>query len=136
MTLPLLLPDWIPWWAQLALLVLGLLFGLALLMMPFAVFGLKGRLDLLEAQLDDIHAELRMLSMRLPDPEPTRQEPRRGARRAVIEPERYDEEPPIKRPAPPDRSRTLRADDRGPPRHDAPARSEPRVRWPPDPGRG
>src|ERR1700712_4104434 len=72
MTMPPILPVWIPWWAQLALLVLALLFAVALLMMPFAVFGLKGRLDLLEAQLDDIHAELRMLAMRLPDAEPPR----------------------------------------------------------------
>lgn len=65
MTLP--LPDWIPWWAQLALIAVGVLFCLAILLMPFAVFGLKGRLDVLEAQLDDIHAEIRMLAMRLPD---------------------------------------------------------------------
>ena len=67
LTLP--LPSWIPWWAQLVILVVAILFGLAFLMMPFAVFGLKGRLDFLEAQLDDIHAEIRMLAMRLPDPD-------------------------------------------------------------------
>ena len=65
MTLP--LPDWIPWWGQLALVVVAILFGLAFLLMPFAVFGTRGRLDALEAQLDDIHAEIRMLAMRLPD---------------------------------------------------------------------
>lgn len=65
LTLP--LPDWVPWWGQLAILVVAILFGLAFLMMPFAVFGLKSRLDFLEAQLDDIHAELRMLAMRLPE---------------------------------------------------------------------
>lgn len=67
LTLP--LPSWVPWWGQLLILVLAILFGLAFLMMPFAVFGLKGRLDFLEAQLDDIHAELRMLATRLPDPD-------------------------------------------------------------------
>lgn len=65
LTLP--LPDWVPWWGQLVILVIAILFAIAFLMMPFAVFGLKGRLDFLEAQLDDIHAELRMLGMRLPD---------------------------------------------------------------------
>jgi hypothetical protein len=68
MPLNLPLPDWVPWWGQLVVLVVAILFGFALLMMPFSVFGLKGRLDFLEAQLDDIHAELRMLAMRLPDP--------------------------------------------------------------------
>ncbi len=64
-TLP--LPDWMPWWIQLAILMIAILFCLALLMMPFAVFGLKGRLELIEAQLDDVHAELRMLATRLPE---------------------------------------------------------------------
>ncbi len=68
MSLNLPLPDWVPWWAQLVILILAILFGFAFLMMPFAVFGLKGRLDFLEAQLDDIHAELRMVATRLPDP--------------------------------------------------------------------
>jgi disintegrin/metalloproteinase domain-containing protein 1 len=67
MPLTLSLPDWVPWWGQLAILVVAILFGFAFLMMPFAVFGLKGRLDFLEAQLDDIHAELRMLASRWPD---------------------------------------------------------------------
>ena len=62
-----MLPDWMPWWMQLAILMVAILFGFALLMMPFAVFGLKGRLELSEAQLDDVHAELRMLATRLPE---------------------------------------------------------------------
>ncbi len=61
------LPDWMPWWIQLAILMIAILFGFALLMMPFAVFGLKSRLELIEAQLDDVHAELRMLGTRLPE---------------------------------------------------------------------
>ena len=56
-----------PWWIQLAILMVAILFGFALLMMPFAVFGLKGRLELIEAQLDDVHTELRMLATRLPE---------------------------------------------------------------------
>jgi len=62
------LPDWVPWWANLAILVTGLLFALMFLLMPFAVFGVKGRLDLLEARLDEIQGEIRSLSMRLPEP--------------------------------------------------------------------
>ncbi len=88
------LPDWVPWWGQLIVIVVAILFGFALLMMPFSVFGLKGRLDFLEAQLDDIHAELRMLAMRLPEP----------ARVAAREPvfEQVQARPPQDRaPAPP-----------------------------------
>lgn len=68
MTSPLPLPDWVPPWAQLALLVAALLFGLMFLLMPFAVFGVKGRLDLLEARLDEIQGEIRSLALRLPEP--------------------------------------------------------------------
>ena len=50
-----------------------LLVGLAYLLMPFSVFGVKGRLESVEAQLDEIQSELRLLSMRLADA------PRRGA---------------------------------------------------------
>ena len=75
MTLKLPFPDWIPPWAQLGLLVLALLLALAILAVPFAVFGLKGRLDTLEAQLDDIQTDLRVLAARVPDDEPSR--PRR-----------------------------------------------------------
>ncbi len=85
MTLPPILPDWIPWWAQLGLFVLALLFAVAFLMMPFAVFGLKGRLDLLEAQLDDMHSDLRMLATRLPDAEVPR-----SRRSVTVEPDRSE----------------------------------------------
>ena len=69
MTSPLPLPDWVPPWAQLAILVAVLLFGLMFLLMPFAVFGVKGRLDLLEARLDEIQGEIRSLALRLPEPD-------------------------------------------------------------------
>jgi hypothetical protein len=137
MTMPAILPDWVPMWAQAALLVLAMLFAVALLMMPFAVFGLKGRFDLLEAQLDDIHAELRMLAMRLPDAEPSRlarrsaasSEARRAAAdtqgRTPAEPDDDDRAAPARRPVrAEDRTRPLRASDDG-------DRSEPRLRWPP-----
>jgi len=68
MIFPLPLPDWVPPWGQLVILVAVLLFGLMFLMMPFAVFGVKGRLDTLEARLDEIQGEIRSLSLRLPEP--------------------------------------------------------------------
>ena len=68
MTLPQLLPSWAPWWAQLAVIVLALLFGLLFLLMPFSLFGLKGRLDVIEARLDEIQGEIRSLALRLPEP--------------------------------------------------------------------
>ena len=89
-----MLPDWVPWWVQLAILMIAILFGFALLMMPFAVFGLKSRLELIEAQLDDVHAELRMLATRLPEVA------RRPARPAEQEPV-TEEIAPRPRPARP-----------------------------------
>ncbi len=68
MTSPLPLPDWVPWWVRLAILIAMLLFGLMFLLMPFAVFGVKGRLELLDARLDEIQGEIRSLSLRLPEP--------------------------------------------------------------------
>ena len=68
MTLPQYLPDWAPWWAQLAIIVLALLFGLLFLFMPFSLFGLRGRLNVIEARLDEIQGEIRSLALRLPEP--------------------------------------------------------------------
>ncbi len=68
MTSPLPLPDWVPWWANLAILVAVSLFALMFLLMPFAVFGVKGRLDTLEARMDEIQGEIRSLALRLPEP--------------------------------------------------------------------
>ena len=68
MTSPLPLPDWVPWWVHLAVLLAGGLFGLLFLAMPFAVFGVKGRLEAIEVRLDEIQAEIRSLSLRLPEP--------------------------------------------------------------------
>lgn len=66
------LPDWT---GLVALLVL-LLLALCLMVMPFSVFGLKGRLDSIEAQLDDLRAELRMMAARQPEiPRDTRPAP-------------------------------------------------------------
>jgi hypothetical protein len=68
MTLPFSLPAWLPWWVPLVLLVPALLYALLLLAMPFNVFGVKGRLDVLEARLDEIQGEIRSLTLRLPEP--------------------------------------------------------------------
>lgn len=54
------LPDWT---GLVVLLVLGLAL-LAFLAMPFSVFGVKARLDQIEAQLDEIQTELRAFVLR------------------------------------------------------------------------
>jgi ABC-type sulfate transport system permease component len=52
MTSPIAFPDWVPPWAQLLVLIVGILVGLAFLLMPFSVFGVKSRLETIEARLD------------------------------------------------------------------------------------
>src|SRR5437764_10702325 len=66
MTLPFTLPDWLPWWLPIVLLVPALLYALAFLFMPFSVIGVKSRLEVIEARLDQIQGEIRHLSLRLP----------------------------------------------------------------------
>jgi hypothetical protein len=66
MTLPFTLPEWLPWWVPIVLLVPALLYALAFLFMPFSVIGLKSRLEVIEARLDEIQGEIRHLSLRLP----------------------------------------------------------------------
>lgn len=138
MTLPFSLPDWLPWWVPIVLLVPLLLYGLAFLFMPFSVIGVKSRLDVIEARLDEIQGEIRHLSLRLPEvsrvadydeiyaPEPSAQ-PRRGP-------------PVITRPPIPPASRdlddqeprepTTRGAKREPDRRQAGGRSEPKLDWP------
>lgn len=65
--LPFDLPEWLPWWAPLIAILPLALFVLAFLLMPFGVFGVKGRLDQIEMRLDDIQAEIRTLALRLPE---------------------------------------------------------------------
>ena len=67
MTSPLPLPDWVPWWVHLAIILVVVLFGLLFLLMPFSVFGTKARLEGIEARLDEIQGEIRSLALRLPD---------------------------------------------------------------------
>ncbi|GBQ70753.1 hypothetical protein AA103196_2584 [Ameyamaea chiangmaiensis NBRC 103196] len=63
--MPLIFPDWVPWWLQLALLLGAFLLGVAFLLMPFAVFGVKGRLAEVELELGEVKAELRVIAARL-----------------------------------------------------------------------
>lgn len=67
MTSPLPLPEWVPWWVHLVILLAALLFGLLFLLMPFSVFGVKARLEGVEARLDEIQGEIRSLALRLPE---------------------------------------------------------------------
>jgi hypothetical protein len=67
MTLPFTLPDWVPWWVSIVVIVPAVLFVLAFLLMPFSVFGVKGRLEGVEARLDEIQGEIRSLALRLPE---------------------------------------------------------------------
>jgi hypothetical protein len=49
------------------LLVPALLYVLAFLFMPFSVIGVKSRLEVIEARLDEIQGEIRHLALRLPE---------------------------------------------------------------------
>jgi hypothetical protein len=60
------LPEWVPWWVPLVLLVPALLYALAFLFMPFSVLGVKTRLEVMEARLDEIQQEIRHVALRLP----------------------------------------------------------------------
>jgi len=75
----------LPEWSGLVVLLLGLLFLAAFLAMPFSVFGLKSRLDSIEAQLDEVQQEIRGLTLRLPEPMAARRRPM-GAEEAYEEP--------------------------------------------------
>jgi hypothetical protein len=83
----------LPGWSGLVVLLLLALFVVAFLLMPFHVIGVKGRLDQIEARLDDLHAELRALALRLPEA------PRRGG---VARPEEDWADPPLRMPPPRD----------------------------------
>jgi hypothetical protein len=114
------LPDWV----GLVLLLLLSLVALAYLLMPFSVFGVKGRLDAIEAQLDEIQTEMRSLALRLPDPgrrrtplendwvEPT------ATGRSVSESAAPRAQPPVLPPA------------AWPERNSGQGRAEPRLDWP------
>lgn len=98
MTSPLPLPDWVPWWVHLVLLLAAALFGLLFLMMPFSVFGVKARLEGVEARLDEIQGEIRSLSLRLPEGLPDMGPEADPYARPPIPPAPYRAEPRIVRP--------------------------------------
>jgi hypothetical protein len=141
MTLPFVLPDWLPWWVPIVLLVPALLYALAFLFMPFSVIGVKGRLDVIEARLDEIQGEIRHLALRLPEtvratdygeiyaPEPDRRAPPPVTSRPPIPPATHELEDDQPREVP------LRATRREPDRdttrdRSTGGRSEPRLGWP------
>jgi len=61
------LPEWLPWWAAVAALLPVALYLALFLLMPFHTYGLRGRLAMLEARLEEIHEEIRVLTLRLPE---------------------------------------------------------------------
>jgi len=63
-TLPFTLPDWLPAWAFLLGALPVLLWLLAFLIMPFNVFGVKSRLENLEAEVESLRDEVRLAAMR------------------------------------------------------------------------
>jgi hypothetical protein len=133
MNLPFPVPDWLPWWALLLVVVPALLYALAFLFMPFSVIGVKGRIDVLEARLDEIQHEIRHLSLRMPEPgqpvdyddvyEPQRHEPPAIQRAAT------NARPPIP-PAPYELNGHVPADRPPSPPNARPGRREPRLDWP------
>jgi hypothetical protein len=68
MSMPFALPSWLPWWVPILVLVPAILYALLFLLMPFSVIGVKGRLDVIEARLDELQGEIRTLSLRLGEP--------------------------------------------------------------------
>ncbi len=99
MTLPFALPPWLPWWIPVLLLLAGLLYLLAFLIMPFSVIGLKGRLDAIEMRLDEIQGEIRSLVLRLPEPlRRTAEAEDDELMMSYIKPPQLDDERPSARP--------------------------------------
>lgn len=128
------LPDW----AALVLLIIGLTILLAWVLMPFSVFGVKGRIEALEARLEVMHDELRQLNARL-----AQWPASRGADFAIpaespmLRPDLAPlPEPRIAPPIPPppvmpERSARPVAAPRPEPFVPQSARAEPRLSWPP-----
>lgn len=153
MLLSSVLPDWVPWWLPVVVLVPVLFFGICLILMPFSVFGTKARLEGIEQRLDEIQGEIRSLAFRLPEPgggvreeasQPAprwrRPDPGPGVRpvaasRPPIPPAPRDYESyPDEEDVPPPRLAVRRAGpERSAPRPEPrpDSRSEPRLNWPP-----
>lgn len=115
------LPGGLPWWAVLAIAVPIALYVLLLLAMPFSVFGVKGRLDLLEGRLDEIHEEIRNLALRSQEVGLVRsQSDYRESVRSASLPQHEVDLPRLRpEPAEPRRQPSVRSE-----------RSEPRLDWP------
>lgn len=144
MTLPFILPDWLPWWVPIVLLVPALLYALAFLFMPFSVIGVKSRLEVIEARLDEIQSEIRHVALRLPEsvrvtnydeiyaPAPTdapqRTPPPVVITRPPIPPAAHELEG--ERPSEMPLRNARREPDRDAPRDRSTGRSEPRLDWP------
>jgi hypothetical protein len=140
-----LLPAWLPQWASLGLLVVGALWAIAFLALPFTAFSLRGRLDAIEARMDELQAEIRGMSLHLPgaavwgsDAEDLGERLRPPPREAPPAPDARVLRPPIP-PAPDDVAwdggRTRLGAERGLPRplsrdQTRPMRDEPRLNWP------
>ena len=147
MSLPFTLPDWVPWWVPMVLLVPTLLYALAFLFMPFSVLGVKSRLESIEARLEDLQQEMRLMTRGIPTgqemdfedvyahvPTQVRQEPVIKDRPPVVSPPNYyEDDEPIERPAPSPNARpAMRRPEPPPPSAPSrPPRSEPRLdkRW-------
>lgn len=115
----------LPEWSGLVALVLLALVGLAYLLMPFSVFGVKGRLEAIEAQLDEIQAEIRNLAMHMPEQSRSRPPAEDDWAGPPIA-SRAAAEPPVPRLRPPPLPPAAWPE-RGP------GRSEPRLDWPRQP---
>ena len=137
MTLPFDMPAWVPWWVQLAILVVAALVAGAFLLMPFSVFGVKARLEALDQRLDDIQSDLRELAHRYPDPEMRRPAAWRRAEadedgyiaRPARPPAPLERDPQPRPPIPP--APVIPERDRSTPNASR-SRSEPTLRWPSD----
>jgi hypothetical protein len=92
------LPDWMPWWAVVAILV-PVAFYLALfLLMPFSTFGLRAKLREMEGQMEALHEEIRALTLRLPERGPGMRAQGGGGRGL---PGLDDDDEPLQPPIPP-----------------------------------
>lgn len=123
----------------LAVLVPALFLAMAFLCMPFAVFGVKGRLDAVELRLDEIQGEIRSLALRMPEPaHPGRYDETFYAPPGMEAPARTRADPLTRPPIPPapyyaedaahdEPGLRRRADPARTPRT---GRAEPRLDWP------